>query len=60
MSIDDMKKELLQFRLDTYFGDGLEEDYCMGGFPDLPGLNTMTDEEIIEEYNSIQDDESEE
>lgn len=35
--------------MDNMFGDGLERDYVMDGFPEWKGLANMTDQELLDE-----------
>lgn len=35
--------------LDHMFGDGLEEEYVLSGFPSFRGLLNMTDDELLQE-----------
>lgn len=36
--------------LDHMFGDGMEEEYVMEGFPEHKGLLNMTDDELLQGY----------
>ena len=42
--------ELFGMRMDAFFGDGMEEEYVLEGFPGFEGLNNMTDVELLDEY----------
>lgn len=60
---DLLKKELLEYlfdnRMSCMFGDGLESEYIMDGC-NMIGLNQMTDEQLVEEYMDIVQDDSDE
>ena len=43
---------LAEHRLAGMFGDGLEREYVMGGFPTTKGLALMTGAELIEEVRA--------
>jgi hypothetical protein len=43
-----IKEVVAQQMMDSAFGDGLERDYIMDGWS-WPGLNNMSDEELIQE-----------
>lgn len=45
----ELKKYLYDNCLSTMFGDGMEREYIMDGFPVFKGLNNMSDAELIEE-----------
>lgn len=48
---NEIKKHLIDWFLDTQFGDGLEREYVTDGVT-IKGVNEYTDEELIEEYES--------
>ncbi len=48
---NELKSYLHDIRRDGMFGDGLESDYIMDGCT-IVGLNQMTDEQLVEEYES--------
>ena len=50
---------LFDSRMSGLFGDGLEEEYVMDGTK-IVGLNEMSDKELVEEYEGIIDDKSDE
>ncbi len=56
---EDTKKEMIEdlkdALLEGMFGDGIEEDYIMDGFPDFKGLSNLTDEELLSEYKDVFD-----
>lgn len=41
---------LVDWRKTIMFGDGQEEEYVLNGFPDIKGLNQMTDQELVDEF----------
>jgi hypothetical protein len=53
---DSTKKEVIGFLFDCHrsgsFGDGLEDDYIMGG-TFMVGLDNMTDKQLIEELYQV-------
>ncbi len=46
---DKLKQVLANDRMSSMFGDGLERDYIMDGCT-IVGLNQMSDEDLVEEY----------
>jgi hypothetical protein len=55
---DELKRYLFDSRMSGMFGDGLESDYIMDGCT-IVGLNQMTDDELVEEYEQSCDGEDE-
>lgn len=55
---DKLKDVLAEVRYSGMFGDGLEMEYIYEGTT-IVGLNQMTDEELVEEYESVTDEEDE-
>jgi hypothetical protein len=54
MNLTDEQREVLKEYvfdqcLSCMFGDGLEREYILGGFPAFKGIDQMTDDELIEE-----------
>lgn len=43
--------------LSNMFGDGMEDDYIMNGFPAFKGISQMTDDELMEEAGCHSDPE---
>jgi hypothetical protein len=56
----DIITELAQHRLANMFGDGMELEYVLEGFPALKGLHLMTDDELLEEQAQVDNDVDEE
>jgi hypothetical protein len=58
----DLKEKLIDLlqidRLGCMFGDGQEVDYIMDGCH-IVGLNQMSDEELVQEYEDNRDDDDE-
>jgi len=55
--MDALKRELILRKLtDNFlacnFGDGIEKEYALYGFPKHKGFQNMADEELLKEYNS--------
>lgn len=53
----ELKKYVLEACLSNMFGDGMEKEYILGGFPVFKGINHMTDDELLDEAGCIADDE---
>lgn len=56
---DELKRILSDCRMGGMFGDGLELEYILDGFPNTPGLNEMSDEELVKEYSECVDEDDE-
>ena len=44
-----LRKFVFNNSLSNMFGDGMEKDYVADGFPAWPGVNHMSDQELLEE-----------
>lgn len=47
---EQLKEQLVKILYNGMFGDGLEREYIMDGVS-FKGLNNMTDEELVDEYD---------
>lgn len=47
---EDLLRYLVTQLTSSMFGDGLERDYILDGFPAWGGLRTMTDRELLIEF----------
>lgn len=52
----ELKKLLFDELMGSMFGDGLEDDYIRDGFPAFPGINHMSDAELLEELGHYDPD----
>ena len=52
----ELVEQLADDRMSHMFGDGLERDYIMDGFPVDKGLNHMSDAELLEELGHYDPD----
>lgn len=51
MTTDELIEAVIEFRLDTSFGDGLERDYAAAGMINIgKAVDKMTRDELIAEY----------
>ena len=48
----EMYSRLVPMIVGALFGDGQEEEYVMGGFPEMRGLGQLTDEELLAEWST--------
>jgi hypothetical protein len=55
---DKLKELCFETLLSCRFGDGQNEEYIMNGVQ-MIGLNEMSDEELIQEYEQIADEDDE-
>lgn len=53
---EQLKQQLLIIFRSGMFGDGLESEYIMYGFPVFKGLNNLADIELVQEYEQSVDE----